>query len=131
MADWPYSTARWQRLRLAHLDIEPTCRGCAAMGRLTRADTVDHVQAISDGGAPFPGHDGLHSYCTPCHSRKTARGSEAGAVRTRKPMKGCDVNGRPLDPAHDWNAGKSLRAEPLGPVWDRNTQLVSKDTNHG
>lgn len=73
MADWPYNTTAWKRLRLAHLSIEPMCRGCKDMGRLTRANTVDHITAISDGGHAFPGHEGLASYCGPCHGAKTAR----------------------------------------------------------
>lgn len=104
MADWPYNTTAWQRLRKAHLAVEPLCRGCKPH-RLTPANTVDHITAISDGGAPFPGHDGLASYCAPCHSAKTVRGTEAGAVRTTKGRKGCDANGNPLDAAHPWNGG--------------------------
>lgn len=126
MADWPYNTARWQRLRLAHLAIEPVCRGCKAMGRLSRANTVDHVRAISDGGPAFPGHDGLASYCPACHSAKTARGAEAGAIMSTKPRKGCNPDGTPLDPAHPWHAGKSLRAEPSRPPLPTQNQLVSK-----
>ena len=110
MADWPYNTARWQRLRLAHLSRFPMCEACEAMGRVTMANTVDHRVAISEGGAAFPGHDGLASYCPGCHGAKTARGAEAGAVRSTKPRKGCDANGNPLDPAHPWH-GKSLRAD--------------------
>ena len=66
------------------------------------ANTVDHVHPISEGGPAFPGHDGLCSYCGPCHSAKTARGTEAGAVRASRPRKGCDANGNPLDPVHPW-----------------------------
>jgi len=55
MATWPYNTATWQRLRRAHLSIEPMCRGCMEAGRLTPANTVDHITAISDGGPAFPG----------------------------------------------------------------------------
>lgn len=115
MAEYPYNTARWQRLRLAHLMLEPLCRGCEAMGRLTPANTVDHITPVSEGGDPFPAHDGLASYCPPCHGAKTARGSEAGAVRSTKPRKGCDANGNPIDPAHPWSK-KSLRAD--GPRTD-------------
>lgn len=104
VSKWPYSTQRWKRLRLAHLDLEPMCRGCDTMGRLTRADTVDHVMPINSGGPAFPGHDGLASYCGPCHSAKTARGIEAGAVRTTKPRKGCNPDGTPLDPKHPWSS---------------------------
>jgi len=110
MADWPYNTAAWQRLRRAHLDQFPMCEDCGAIGRMVLANTVDHRVPISAGGDPFPGHDGLASYCPACHGAKTARGVEAGAVRTRKPRRGCDASGQPLDPAHQWH-GKSLRAE--------------------
>ena len=105
MATWPYNTAAWARLRAVHLSIEPLCRGCDAMGILKPANTVDHILAIKDGGPPFPGHDGLASYCGPCHGAKTARGSEAGAIRSTKPRRGCDADGNPLDPAHPWNEG--------------------------
>ena len=129
MADWPYNTANWQRLRKAHLSIEPLCRGCLPH-RITPANTVDHVRAISEGGHAFPGHDGLASYCPACHSSKTARGAEAGAVRSSKPRKGCDANGNPLDPAHPWQE-KSLRAGALGPRTNPNIELVSNLTLSG
>lgn len=125
MADWPYNTGAWQRLRRAHLALSPMCIGCEATGRLTPANTVDHVRPISDGGLPFPGHDGLASYCAPCHSAKTARGTEAGAVSSRKPRKGCDASGAPLDATHPWHAEKSLRADGVRPPSYLPIQLVS------
>ncbi|WP_376699475.1 HNH endonuclease [Sphingobium wenxiniae] len=102
------------------------CRGCRERGQLAPANTVDHVHPISEGGPAFPGHDGLASYCAGCHSAKTARGAEAGAIRSAKPRRGCDVNGTPLDPAHPWNSEKSLRADGSGPTPDLHNQLVSK-----
>jgi len=129
MAKWPYNTARWQRLRNQHLSLEPLCQDCNGIGVLTLATHVDHKRAISDGGHPFPGHDGLTSYCTACHSRKTARGAEAGAVRTTKPRRGCDADGNPLDAAHPWK--KSLRAEGVGPSGGLKNQLVSKGHGNG
>jgi 5-methylcytosine-specific restriction protein A len=70
---------------------------------MTIANHVDHRLAISEGGDPFPSiGTGLASYCAPCHSAKTARSSEAGAVKTDRPRKGCDANGMPLDPSHPW-----------------------------
>jgi 5-methylcytosine-specific restriction protein A len=104
------------------------------MGRLTLANTVDHVTAISEGGPAFPGHDGLASYCPACHSAKTARGGEAGAVRSTKPRRGCDASGRPLDPNHAWSRKdaavpfeKSLRADAQIPPSNLHKKLVSKD----
>jgi 5-methylcytosine-specific restriction enzyme A len=131
MASWPYNTSNWKRLRAAHLSCFPWCEGCDEIGRLTPANTVDHRVAISDGGAPFPSHDGLASYCPSCHSAKTVRGSEAGAFRTNKPRKGCNPDGTPLDKRHPWHAGKpsdqrkkSLRAEDIKTVVPRNIELV-------
>lgn len=101
------------------------------MGRIAAANTVDHVHAISDGGAPFPGHDGLASYCAGCHSAKTARGREAGAVKSEKPRKGCNPDGSPLDPSHPWHGGKSLRAEGQAPAPNLKTQLVWRRGRNG
>lgn len=127
MATYPYNTAAWKKLRAAHLARFPFCEGCEASGRpFIIANTVDHRHAISDGGNPFPGHDGLASYCPPCHSAKTARGAEAGAIKSTKPRKGCNPDGTPLDPDHPWHANKSLRAEPRRPAGDIPNQLVSK-----
>jgi 5-methylcytosine-specific restriction protein A len=103
MAGWPYTTSRWQKLRAAKLARDPLCEDCLATGMVVAANTVDHRLAISQGGDPFPPLDDLSSKCAPCHSRKTVRSGEAGAVRTDKPMKGCDADGLPLDPAHPWS----------------------------
>lgn len=128
MAAWPYNTGQWARLRKIKLDAEPLCQPCKAAGRMTTANTVDHNHPISDGGPAFPGLDGLTAMCAPCHSAKTARGSEAGAVRTTRalrPRKGCDASGRPTDPSHPWNE-KSLRADPDQTAVPQNSQLVYK-----
>lgn len=66
------------------------------------ANTIDLGRAISDGGQPFSGHDGLASYCPGCHSAKTERGAEAGAIKSTKSRKGCNADGSPLDPGHPW-----------------------------
>jgi 5-methylcytosine-specific restriction enzyme A len=125
MTDRLYSTAAWKRLRAAHLARFPFCRACETAGKMTVANTVDHVIPVSKGGPALPGHDGLSSYCAACHSHKTARGIEAGAARTSKPRKGCDAMGNPIDPAHPWNAEKSLRAEPPTPPTYGNLELVT------
>lgn len=133
MADWPYNTATWKRLRRLKLNANPLCEGCAPH-RHTIASHVDHVRPISDGGDPFPALDGLRSLCPPCHSAKTARGVEAGAVRSSKPRKGCDEHGNPLDPTHHWSANtaeKSLRAGGWRPPGVMKNQLVSKGNRNG
>ena len=141
MANWPYNTAAWQKLRKAKLSRDPLCEDCQAMGRITPANHVDHCHAISDGGDAFPPLEELSSKCGPCHSAKTARGAEAGAVRSNKPRRGCDANGNPLDSNHAWadkvphsaavSGGKSLRADAKGPPRNYNFELVSGGPTDG
>jgi 5-methylcytosine-specific restriction protein A len=127
MADWPYNTKQWSVLRRHKLALSPLCEECEDIGKLTVANTVDHVVAIKSGGAPFPGLDELRSLCPPCHGAKTARGDEAGAVHTRKPRKGCNPDGTPLDRAHPWHVkrvDKSLRADGSRPTPTTRIELV-------
>lgn len=102
MSKWPYNTDAWKRLRRLKLAQAPLCEYCPP-GRLTLATTVDHKQAIADGGDPWS-WDNLASCCTPCHNRKSAYMDGAGDNRkqSRVPVKGCDEHGRPLDPGHWW-----------------------------
>src|SRR5690606_20958650 len=101
MAEWPYSTARWQRLRAAKLRREPTCEYCRQAGRCEAAVAVDHRVAIRHGGAAWQ-WDNLVSACESCHNRKTRYVEQLG---TAVPVKGCDpITGLPLDPTHPWHA---------------------------
>jgi 5-methylcytosine-specific restriction enzyme A len=132
MANWPYNTGAWLKLRTAHLARFPFCEGCEAMGKpYVIANTVDHRHAISEGGPAFPGHDGLASYCRSCHGAKTARGAEAGAIRSTKPRRGCNPDGTPLDPGHAWNGEKSLQADASRPARIKNIELVSEGYRNG
>jgi 5-methylcytosine-specific restriction protein A len=100
MADWPYSTRAWQRLRAAKLAADPLCEYCPP-GSTTPATDVDHRKAIAAGGDPWA-WDNLASACHGCHSRKTRHVDVLG--KDRVPIKGCDpTTGRPLDPGHWWN----------------------------
>lgn len=110
MAKFPYNTTNWQKLRAIKLSANPLCEDCEEVGFLVFATVVDHRLAISAGGEPFPPIEELASLCARCHNAKTARGPEAGAIRTTKPRRGCDANGNPLDRRHPWNAEKSLKA---------------------
>lgn len=103
MADRLYKTAAWQRLRVAKLAADPLCQYCPRR-KLTPATQVDHKRAIKDGGDPWA-WENLASACATCHSRKTAimDGGFGHARRNRVPVKGCDVDGLPLDCEHWWN----------------------------
>jgi hypothetical protein len=126
MAAWPYSTARWQRLRMAKLMDTPLCEACERRGVIVGADAVDHVVAIEAGGNPFPPLEGLMSLCWSCHSSKTGR-VDRGNKSLKRGLKGCDVHGNPLDP-EGWEpvpnsspveGGKSQTAQAgcLGEFW--------------
>lgn len=104
MADWPYNTTAWQKLRKAKLEADPLCHPCSLRGVLTPANTVDHVKAIADGGMPFPPLDGLMSMCPPCHSVKTRAVDHPRSAPGSRKFKGFDANGNPVDPDDEWHA---------------------------
>ena len=65
-----YGTARWQKVRLAQLAIEPCCRVCTKQGRTTAADTVDHITPVRLGGGMWDTSN-YQSLCKSCHQRKS------------------------------------------------------------
>jgi 5-methylcytosine-specific restriction enzyme A len=111
-----YNSAGWQQVRKQQLQIEPLCEACCPH-RLVPATHVDHIRPMAKGGDALS-LGNLQSLCAPCHSAKTSRdGSIRRAPSTRAYIKrGCNADGSPIDPKHDWNAEKSLRADPPRPA---------------
>ena len=66
-----YKTAAWRALRALRLNIEPVCRNCKLQGRVTPANTADHIVPIRQGGAPLDLNN-TQSLCGPCHASKSA-----------------------------------------------------------
>jgi 5-methylcytosine-specific restriction enzyme A len=106
MSVWPYTTRRWQRLRLLKMRLNPLCEACLQVGEITPADVVDHFHPISKEGRKerrmseaFPPIDQLVSLCAPHHNQKT-RSEQLGEKNYM--YKGCDIFGRPNDPNHPW-----------------------------
>lgn len=62
-----YRSQRWRRVRRQVLERDHYRCRCGG-----RATTVDHVVAISQGGAPFSARN-LESKCGSCHGRKHGR----------------------------------------------------------
>ena len=67
-----YRSRRWRRLRDMFIRSHPLCEHCKAKGITTRAQHVDHIRAIQDGGDPYA-WDNLQSLCISCHTGKTNR----------------------------------------------------------
>jgi 5-methylcytosine-specific restriction protein A len=93
-----YDLSVWKKARRIQLADEPLCRLCTAAGRTVRATDVDHIIPIALGGAELD-PDNFRSLCRSCHSAVTARQLN----KTDKPMKGCNDEGQPIDPAHPWH----------------------------
>ena len=70
----PTNSTAWRHLRAQVLHEQPLCAHCKALGRVTAATEVDHLD-----NDPGNNHrNNLQGLCKPCHSRKTA--SEAGGL---------------------------------------------------
>lgn len=98
-----YKTARWRRLRLAQLQLQPLCENCQRHGRVTAATVCDHVDPKTklDPVTFFEGP--FQSLCDSpqwrCHSSVKQSEERLGFV------KGTNEQGRPLDANHPWNRG--------------------------
>ncbi|WP_082365216.1 HNH endonuclease [Bosea vaviloviae] len=103
MAEWPYNTSTWQKLRKAKLSQSPICYACELRGHVETAVAVDHVISMKAGGDPFPTLEGLMSLCERCHNEKTSAVDQPGRASTGRRFKGFDVNGNPIDPGDEWH----------------------------
>lgn len=91
MTDPFYRTSFWRRLREAALQAHPLC--CTA-GCRAPSVVADHILPRSQGGAD--NLDNLRGRCITCHN--TRRGTAEPRLR------GAELDGRPRDRAHWWNA---------------------------
>ena len=92
-----YDTKKWKTRRVAFLQSNPLCRFCTAAGRATLATVVDHIKPHRGDEELFWDESNWQAMCKPCHDGAKAELENTGRLR------GCDVTGRPLDPAHPWN----------------------------
>lgn len=107
--------AAWRRLRKAHLAREPLCRMCKAQGKITAANVVDHIKQHHGNPALLFDAANLQSLCKQHHDSAKQSQERTGVLR------GADVNGMPLDPAHPWNSGTSGTSPPLSPCPSKGT----------
>jgi len=99
MADYPYNTTRWRKLRLYKLAKDPLCWYCEQMGKVTPADTVDHIKAHKGDPKLAWCYSNLRSSCKACHDRSGQLKDIHGYVP------GVGIDGMPIDPEHPWRKG--------------------------
>jgi len=94
----PLNSEAWSRLRRSVLAEVPLCQYCPP-GVITPATEVDH----KNNDPADNSRENLVSTCKPCHSIKTM-----ADLYGRPARMGCDVDGWPINPSHDWN-GAAVR----------------------
>ena len=77
-----YSTNHptWRKLRARVLAEQPLCYACQQQGKITAANTVDHI----DGNTFNNDRDNLRGYCRTCHTAKGNAAGEIGWATTRR-----------------------------------------------
>lgn len=81
-----YSSAAWKKLRIWQLKRQPLCEFCLKAGRVSAADTVDHIRPHRGKMELFFDKNNLQSLDKSCHSSAKQRMEKSGAF-------GCDENG--------------------------------------
>ena len=79
-----YRSARWlaeRRLFLAH---HPLCAECQRQGRLTPANTVDHITPHRGDPERFWNRDGWQPLCAPCHTDPRQEAMQSRAQKSYK-----------------------------------------------
>lgn len=90
--------SRWRKERAAFLRANPLCRLCKEQSdRAMPASVVDHKIAHRGDMRLFWDRSNWQPLCFTHHNAHAQQRDKSGTVR------GCDVNGLPLDPQHHWN----------------------------
>lgn len=72
-ASFDYTSPQWRALRARKLQINPYCECPDCVGKKVKADMVDHIKRIEDGGDPWDMNNLQSMRNHPCHDRKRAR----------------------------------------------------------
>ncbi len=102
-----YNSKEWKAVRLSKLSRNPLCEECLRIGVTEPAKHVDHIKSIANGGEKLC-MSNLRSLCVSCHSRKTVyRDGGFGRSKTKEriKVKGCGLDGMPIDENHPWYEG--------------------------
>lgn len=95
-----YGTKRWFQLRHQQLSLHPLCALCEKLGKVKLAKVADHKVPHRGDEKLFFDPANLQSLCKTCHDGAKQQLEKSGTLR------GCDVDGMPLDERHHWNVGR-------------------------
>lgn len=96
-----YNSKRWYQLRHRQLLEHPLCALCSRLARVTKATIVDHVRPHRGDPERFYDAGNLQSLCKRCHDGAKQQLEKSGTLR------GCGLDGVPLDANHHWNRNGS------------------------
>ena len=94
-----YKSAAWKALRLAQLSREPLCAICQNKGRVTAANTADHIKPHNGDMSRFLDADNLQSLCGQCHASAKQSEERTGYSKEIGP------DGWPVDDRHPFCRG--------------------------
>lgn len=87
----------WREARQFILRENPWCVFCVRSGRRTPATVVDHIIPHRGDLKLYGDIENLQGLCKSCHASVKQTLERSGSLR------GCDVDGTPLDPEHPWS----------------------------
>ena len=90
-------TAAWSRLSRQWRKLHPLCVYCERMGKVTKADVVDHIVPLNGDMARLLDPTNLQSLCKRCHDSVKQSEEKQGYLR------GAGKDGIPIDNNHLWN----------------------------
>jgi len=90
---------RWRKARKAYLARHPLCVMCKENGRTTPATVVDHIVPHKRDPGLFWDRENWQSLCKRHHDSWKQSYERTGRI------KGCSVDGIPLEPSHPWREG--------------------------
>jgi 5-methylcytosine-specific restriction protein A len=67
-----YNSAEWKATRARKLELNPFCECDQCAGKRVKAEMVDHIQPIKEGGSRTD-MSNLQSLTNRCHARKSAQ----------------------------------------------------------
>jgi 5-methylcytosine-specific restriction endonuclease McrA len=107
------STTQWRHLYASHRwrvasenfrtwPEHALCADCLAAGEIVPSKVVDHIEPHNGDLVKFWDETNWRALCIACHSAKTLDDQYEERTGKKRPRKGFDVNGEPLDRNHHW-----------------------------